>query len=223
MNTSAKRGPDPLAAPTPKSAAAQPFPYDAVSRQRSAGFDGLAAVEQDREAAVGREAQAREQGRQQGQAEVRKTFEDLLAKERSSLAAAIEGFRKDRAAYFEKVEAEVVQLALSIARKILHREAQVDPLLLAGIAKVALEKLDGATRVTLRLHPQNAHTWSVYLAAQLQPSRMPEMVEDAQQPLDRCKLETSLGSTELGLEVQLKEIELGLMDLLAARQETSGE
>lgn len=220
---SAKPGLGLSSAQTGEASAARPFPYDAVSRQRPAGFDGLTGVEPDREQAAAREVQAREQGRQQGQAEVRRVFEELLAKERSSLAAAIEGFRKDRAAYFEKVEAEVVQLALSIARKILHREAQVDPLLLAGIAKVALEKLDGATRVTLRLHPQNAHTWSVFLAAQLQPGRMPEMVEDAQQPLERCALETSLGSTNLGLEVQLKEIELGLMDLLAARQETTGE
>jgi flagellar assembly protein FliH len=220
---SAKPGLGLLSAQTGTAPGARPFPYDAVPRQRSAGFDGLAGVEEGREQAAAREVQAREQGRQQGQAEMRKVFEELLAKERSSLAAAIEGFRKDRETYFEKVEAEVVQLALSISRKILHREAQVDPLLLAGIAKVALEKLDGATRVTLRLHPQNAHTWSVYLAAQLQPGRMPEMVEDPQHPLDRCALETSLGSTNLGLEVQLKEIELGLMDLLAARQETTGE
>ena len=56
-------------------------------------------------------------------------------------------FTRDRASYFQKVEGEVVQLALGIARKILHREAQLDPLLLAGIVRVALEKIDGATGV----------------------------------------------------------------------------
>ena len=49
-----------------------------------------------------------------------------------------------------------MQLALSIARKILHREAQLDPLLLAGIVRVALEKIDGATEVVLRVHPQKS-------------------------------------------------------------------
>jgi hypothetical protein len=34
-------------------------------------------------------------------------------------------------------------------------------------------------------------------------------------------LQTGLGTTELGLEVQLKEIEKGLMDLMARRPEAA--
>ena len=140
-----------------------------------------------------------------------------MARERASLAAALAHFSRDRANYFQKVESEVVQLALAIARKILHREAQVDPLLLAGIARVALEKIDGATTVVLRLHPQNASDWRGYLATQLDPAYLPEIVEDASQSPDSCTLETSMGQTSLGLDVQMKEIEQGLLDLLAAR------
>ena len=46
---------------------------------------------------------------------------------------------------------------------------------------------------------------------------MPEIVEDPSQPLDACVLETAMGTAAFGLEVQLKEIEHGLMDILAAR------
>ena len=53
--------------------------------------------------------------------------------------------------------------------------------------------------------------------AQLDPADRPEIVEDPAQPLDRCTLETSMGTAMIGLEVQLKEIEQGLMDVLAAR------
>jgi hypothetical protein len=52
-----------------------------------------------------------------------------------------------------------VQLALSIARKVLHREAQVDPLLLMGIVRVALERIEGATGVTLAVHPEQVPEW----------------------------------------------------------------
>ena len=52
---------------------------------------------------------------------------------------------------------------------------------------------------------------------QLDPADLPEIVEDPAQPPDRCTLETSMGTAVIGLEVQLKEIEQGLMDLLAAR------
>ncbi len=131
------------------------------------------------------------------------------------MAAGLSQFTRDRAAYFQKVEAEVVQLALNIARKILHREAQVDPLLLAGIVRVALEKIDGATGVVLRINPQNGAEWRRYLSTRLEPPDVPEIIEDPAQPVDSCALETSMGTARIGLDVQFKEIEQGLMDLLA--------
>lgn len=164
-----------------------------------------------------REALAQQQGREQGQAEARCVFDEQLVRERNTLSEALARFTRDRATYFEKVEGEVVQLALAIARKILHREVQLDPLLLAGIVRVTLEKMDSATGVVLRLHPQHAADWRQYLSTRLDLADMPQIVEDPSQPLDRCMLETSMGTTAIGLEVQLKEIEQGLMDLLAAR------
>jgi flagellar biosynthesis/type III secretory pathway protein FliH len=43
------------------------------------------------------------------------------------------------------------------------------------------------------------------------------VVEDPAMQADRCVLQTALGTTEVGVEVQLKEIEQGLFDLLAKR------
>jgi flagellar biosynthesis/type III secretory pathway protein FliH len=51
----------------------------------------------------------------------------------------------------------------------------------------------------------------------MQTRVVPEVVDDPSLPLERCVLETSLGQTELGVEPQLKEIERGLLDLLAQR------
>jgi flagellar assembly protein FliH len=42
-----------------------------------------------------------------------------------------------REQYFVRAEAEIVQLALAIAAKILHREAQVDPMLVATLVRMA--------------------------------------------------------------------------------------
>jgi len=199
----------------------QPFPYDTIPAEAGGGgaaLEGFARATKNPAAdSAAREAQARAQGQQEGMAEARKAFGEQLARERASLAAALTQFTHDRATYFQKVEAEVVQLALSIARKILHREAQLDPLLLAGIVRVALEKIDGATGVILRIHPQDAAEWRRYLTTHLEPADLPEILEDSAQPPDRCALETSMGTATIGLEVQLQEIEQGLMDLLAAR------
>ncbi|HEX3820785.1 MAG TPA: FliH/SctL family protein [Candidatus Sulfotelmatobacter sp.] len=201
----------------------QPFPYHAIAAEAFPDISGRVsgpsepAVDQGAREAATREAQIREQGRQQGIAEFCKTFEDRLSEERRVIVEALSQFANDRSAYFQKVEAEVVHLSLAIARKILHREAQVDPLLLAGIVRVALEKIAGATAVVLRLNPQIAPEWQKFLTAQLKPSDRPNIIEDAAQPSGHCALETSMGTTEIGVELQLKEIEQGLMDLMAAR------
>ncbi|HTS36810.1 MAG TPA: FliH/SctL family protein [Candidatus Solibacter sp.] len=199
----------------------QPFPYDAIA-PGAAPHAGLGVFSvgmmagQDAEQASAT-TQARLQGRQQGQAEAQAAFERQLTKERDHLATAVAGFSRDRAGYFRKVEGEVVKLALAIARKILHREAQVDPMLLAGLVRVTLEKIDAATEIVLRVHPLHAAEWKQYLALHLEPQQQPEIVEDPGLAPDTCVLQTSMGTALLGTEVQLKEIEQGLMDLLAAR------
>jgi flagellar assembly protein FliH len=221
------------AAYTPEAAAtAQPFPYHVISpgtlprtvaphgARDAMSSTGAPAGDTEKTRIAASEVQARAQGHQEGMAEAGKIFEEQLARERSVLAAALAQFSGDRAAYFDKMEAEVVQLALAISRKILHREAQIDPLLLVGIVRVTLEKIDGATGVRLRVHPENAPDWRRYFAIHLEPSELPEIVEDSAQPPDQCTLETAMGTAVIGVEVQLKEIEHGLLDLLAARPST---
>jgi len=202
---------------------AEPFPYDAVSGLGTSDpyIDMIAgAASRSAQEASSRETQAHAQGVRDGRLEAQKMFDAQLGRERSGVAAALAQFTRDRAAYFGKVEGEVVELALSIAGKILHREAQLDPLLLAGIVRVALERIEGASGVVLHVHPQNANDWRRYLAVELDPADLPQILEDPAQTPDTCVLETAMGTTTLGLEVQLKEIERGLMDLLSARPGT---
>src|SRR5258706_9513674 len=100
---------------------------------------------------------------------------------------------------------------------VLPRQARVDPLLLMGIVKVALDRIEGATGVVLAVHPQQAAVWRNYLEASMVEGDPPKIVEDPAMALEQCELRTSMGTAALGLEVQLKEIEQGLADLLAAR------
>jgi len=226
MSSSPNRAPDPASAGKAKSGQLEvsPFLYREVLVSGSgqefrgpAGGEG----ESDRQALAShvadREVQARALGRQQGEVDARAKFEEQLARERTAVGKALTDFARERAAYYQKIEEEAVQLAMSIARKILHREAQVDPLLLMGIVRVALERIEGATGVRLAVHPLQAADWHRYLASRMDPGELPEIVEDPAMAVEQCELRTSMGTAELGLEVQLKEIEQGLMDLLAAR------
>ena len=164
-----------------------------------------------------REARARKEGREEGAAQSRGEFDQKLASERQELVRVVNDFAHDRENYFHKVEAEVVSLALAIARKILHREAQIDPLLLAGVVRVGLDNVGAGTHVRLRVQPDQIQVWQGFFSQQPELKSPPELMGDTTLGPGRCILETELGSTDLTLESQLKEIEQGFFDLLAHR------
>ncbi len=162
-------------------------------------------------------AESFEQGRQSVQQQLRTELDATFAKNREQISQSVQGFALERQNYYRRIEGEVVELALTIARKILHREVQIDPHALAGIVRVTLEKLDTGTKVNLYVPPQEAADWRHYFACQMENVPAPEVHDDPTIPAGECRIETSLGSTEVGLESQLKEIETGLFDLLAER------
>jgi len=164
-----------------------------------------------------REKQAWEQGFREGVARERADMEAAGARQRDAIKTALEAFVRERESYFHRVEAEVVALALAIVRKILRRESQVDPLLLSGLVRVALEKLALTQNVRLRVHPSQIAIWQEYFAQHGDMPVKPELSGDAALERDQCALETEFGTTDLSLETQLKEIEQGLFDLLAQR------
>lgn len=188
------------------------FPYTELNRS-AAGQDASEARQREQEV---REAAAREAGRREGEAQAIAQYAAQLQEMRGGLASAIEQFACERRQYFLRAERELVQLALSIARKILHRESSIDPHLLAGMARVLLEQMEQSTKVTVRVHPRQVSDFRMFFAQQT-PDRQPEIVEDGTLAPDRCVLQTDFGITETGPEVGLKEIEQGLLDLEAAR------
>jgi flagellar assembly protein FliH len=190
------------------------------SRQPDSSAGQAESVPATSEILAQREAAAREAGRRDGEAQGRAAGEQYLTEIRESVGAVLADFARDRAGYYRQVETEVVQLALAIARKILHREAQLDPLLLAGLVRVTLEEIESATKVVVRVNPQQVSECRSYFAQHMESRSVPEVMEDSTVKLDCCRLQTALGATELGAEVQLKEIERGLFDLLAVRPTT---
>jgi len=188
------------------------FEYPAV--RETAGDDGLWTPSNGADNSAEqqlREAKAREVGRMEGENTARSKYEDELRKQREKLAESVQQFQAERNSYFENIESEVVQLALAVARRILHREANVDPELLAGLVRYTLEKLRDGTRVKIRVNPAESATM------QKQFGMKAEVIADSSIAEGSCVLVTEIGTTAISVDEQLKEIECGLMDLLAQR------
>ncbi|HEX4067048.1 MAG TPA: FliH/SctL family protein [Acidobacteriaceae bacterium] len=155
----------------------------------------------------------------QAEQRLRQEYEQKLVAARSTVSAALVQFAEARNTYFVHVESEVVQLSLSIAAKILHREAQVDPMLVATLVRMAIERMRDDSIVTVRVHPARVASWKQYFAADPAMAHV-AVEEDAQLTDQDCVLETELGSANFGLDSQLKEIQQGFFDLLALRPTT---
>lgn len=150
---------------------------------------------------------------------LRVEYERKLLAARAPIATAVAKFEEERDKYFGQVEAEIVQLSLAIAAKILHREAQVDPMLVAALVRMTIEKMREGSSVTVRVGAGRAKRWKEYFAGQPSVSHV-EVIEDAELSDHDCVLETELGSANFGLDTQLKEVEQGFFDLLALRPES---
>jgi len=139
--------------------------------------------------------------------------------EADKIREALNLFQVERKEYFTRVESEVVHLALAISAKILHREAQVDPMLVAALVRVAIDKLHDGSSVSVRVSPTEAAKWRAFLANPLNGSTI-EVVEDAHLTAIDCILETELGSANFSIDAQMKEVEQGFFDLLAQRPDS---
>jgi flagellar assembly protein FliH len=198
----------PPTAPESKPAPEQQQPKETLNADR-----GSRISEQD----LGRLlADARAEGIAEGERRARASVDETLAQERKRIADMVVAFQKEQTEYYCKVEVELVHFALAIAARILHREAQVDRMVVAGLVKVMIDKLQQGSRVIARVRPEEVGGWRHYF----HDNPNVQIVEDPSLEAKDCVLETELGTTEMGLDAQLKEVEKGFADLLAQRPES---
>jgi flagellar assembly protein FliH len=158
---------------------------------------------------------ARNEARAEARLEWEQELEDRIVGERRAVLKACEEFVRERSRYFAGVEAEVVKLALAIAARVLHREAKLDPLLLTGVVRVALEKVAEDSVTVLRVPVGATEMWrEVFVAS---PESSLQVVGDERLAAGECVLDTNVGRVELGVSAQLEEIERGFFDLMQQR------
>ncbi|MFT4111576.1 FliH/SctL family protein [Silvibacterium sp.] len=143
--------------------------------------------------------------------------QQALARLAGGLSDALVNFEAARSRYFAAVEREVVELALAIAARILHREAQMDPLLLRGAVRVALGRLAESTEVQLAVPAADQPLWEETLRLTGNLPLQPAVTADEHLHVGECRLVAEVGSVDLGVKAQLEEIERGFFDLLDRR------
>ncbi len=157
----------------------------------------------------------RARGIQEGRAAEREERAESLQAEGQGrirqAAAQLENFARDREQYFHAVEPEVVRLALAVAARILRREAIGDPLLLMGAVRSALGQVSGSTEVRLHVPAAELDLWTQAMALVPHLAQKPAVLPGPGITLGECRIETTLGTADLGVRAQLAEMERALL------------
>jgi flagellar assembly protein FliH len=181
-------------------------------KEEKAAFDVQSQTQQVSSLIDAARIEARAAARQEWEEELA----EKIATEREGVLLTCEQFGRERARYFAGVEAEVVKLALAIAARVLHREANLDPLLLSAAVRVALEKVAEDSATVLRVPAAEVELWRGVFSPQGFETSV-QVVGDGRLGAGECVLDTNVGKVELGVSAQLSEIERGFFDLLQQR------
>ena len=157
---------------------------------------------------------AEDQARREAYDAAMELYQRQIMTERASISRTVEQFQQEKQVYFANLEQEVVKLSLAIAERVLCRESSMDPMLLAGAARVALEKIADGSDAVLRVSTEDVQQWN---QAVLPSSKSVTIEPDVELPRGECVLKTRSGTVQLGLKAQLQEIERGFFELMGRR------
>jgi flagellar assembly protein FliH len=158
-------------------------------------------------------AEARAAGYREGEAAGRQAAAADFQPKFERLARSLEDLAGFRARLRREAEAEMLQLSLAIARRVLHRELALDPEALHGLVLAALEKLEAKEITRVRVHPGFEPQVRALLASLPAGAGIVVAPDPAREP-GTVIFETERGDLDASVESQLREIERGLTDRL---------
>jgi flagellar assembly protein FliH len=183
---------------------------DPAEQAASQRFEGrFKALE---EQAARRIQEAREAGRREGEAAGRLAARQDLQPVFDRLGEAIQHVAALRPELRAQAESDLVKLAIAIARRIVYRELATDPDAIAGLARVALEKVRIQELIRVGAHPDHIEPIRAVLV-RLGAAHV-ELAADPVLERGGVKFETTRGQLDISIETQLREIDRGLADRL---------
>ena len=204
----------PPAAPAGKPALAAPAALSAPAAAAAPKPVTEAAELEARRAAVERDAFAKgfAQGERAGAEAAGKRGEVMLRR----LTETLDELTSLRAQMIHQTEHQMVQLALAVARRVVHREISLDRDLLVAMARVALDRLGESAQVTVRLSPEDFEATAGARASQWTGTTV-TVVADSRVSRGGCRIDSDLGVMDAGADAQIQEIARALLGDAAER------
>lgn len=157
--------------------------------------------------------EARSQGYQEGLAQGRSEAEtqraEAMAEFQSQTAMICEALNSERKAIISGATEDLLKLILLFPEKIIRTTVAVDTEVMVSILEAAVAKVDGVTRIEVRLHPEDLN-----IIRQIEVEKglgtaetALEFIADPQLPRYSCIVNTATALIDASLEAQFNELE----------------
>lgn len=183
-------------------------PDEILQSAREEAAQIIAQAERDREMI---EQAAREKAEQEASAIIENQIAERTGEIRTSFAETLQQLSVLREEISARVETDLVELALEIAKKIVGREVTVDREIALTLVKVSLKKLNSrAPFAQIHLSPED-YAFIDARREQIDFRGSLELIEDRSISPGGCLVHTDTGEVDARIESQFEEIAHGLL------------
>ncbi len=205
--------------PAASAVAWQPGPAGAARKFAAHPIHGSAGIpgESDEGDALDARIQAaHQQGRSEAEAAANQRAMQKADPVIAALSRVVQQLAGARGSFRAEAEHDTVQLAIAIARRVLHRELSTDPEAILGLVMAASRKLAARETHRLRVSPSDAAAIQEHRSRLDLPPAL-EIVSDASLSPGSAIFETSRGELDASIGTQLAEIDRGFADIVRRR------
>lgn len=168
------------------------------------------------------ETQAYIRGFNKGEKEGYASARNRIDKTLNQFSSALSEISRLRKQIYADTEAEIVELALSIARKIVGCEIETNPGLIAGVLTQALEKVETHQNVSVRINPKDLDFIKysdLQVADTIESPEAIKIIEDPAISRGGCLVQTESGEIDARIEKQINVIEEAFREQLKPTME----
>lgn len=157
------------------------------------------------------------QGTQEGNAAVLENAEAQITEARMQSEEIILTARRQANEMLQTAEVQIVDIALNIARKILKREIDENPMTILPIVKEALRKVMDQDSIVLRVNPDDTELLEHArrdLQHMIGGEKKLSIIADHTVSSGSCMIDTQSGTVDASIDTQLAVIKQALQDVM---------
>lgn len=165
-------------------------------------------------------------GREEAFAEAKKEFAERQAALVQAFTAAVASIEEGRRAWLSAAHQDLVELALAIARRVVHQVGQAERDAVLGNLEQAVRIVGARSEVTIAINPvdaEGARAFARGLTETAETWAHVRLVEEAEISPGGCRVSWGSGSINCTLEKQLERIERELKNQDERESEVTGD